>query len=206
MKYFWLIFPLLMFALCSCEKPQPVTYAPPTTEESSSEPDLRPRAPMHLDRTIRIIDYPMQIRVPERWDIRYGTIPMLQGPTPNGPKPDGVIHLTLSRHPVPSIVLSTIKPPATNPTTRDGYYLDEIRNIGKMQVREQRSLEPPVNGLPAMINWSIRGYVSIDKDTIRFYQIKFLDLTRDHFDKDRALLESMIASLSTPDDEPPSLR
>ena len=204
MKHNYIIFTLLMLALCSCEKPRP-TYAP-STDESSSEPDYRPRAPMPLERTIHLVDYPMQIRVPERWDIRYGAVTMLQGPTPNGPKPDGVIHLTVSRRPLPSIVLSTMKPPDTNPTTKDSYFKDEMRTLGKLPLREQRFVEPPQNGLPAMIKWTIRAYEPIDKDTIRFYQISFLDLTKDHFDKDRALLESMIASLAPPDEEPPSLK
>jgi len=88
---------LLTFALCSCDKPRPTSYTAPATEETSSEPDYRPQAPMSLDRTHHLIDYPLQIRVPDRWDIRYGTVSILQGPIPHGPRPDGMINLILSR-------------------------------------------------------------------------------------------------------------
>ena len=75
MKYNWTCVLLLTFALCSCDKPRPTTYSPPATEEASDEPDYRPKPPMSLDRTIHLIDYPLEIRVPERWDVSQAGCP-----------------------------------------------------------------------------------------------------------------------------------
>jgi len=106
---------LLIFVLCSCDKPRPAaSTTPPATEESSDEPDYRPRAPMHLDHTVRVSDYPFEIRVPERWDWRSNAINMLEGPTPHGPKPAGTIHITATRRgPLPRSIMDALKSPAT---------------------------------------------------------------------------------------------
>jgi len=206
MKHELIFISLLTFALCSCDKPRPA-YTPPATEEASSEPDFRPQAPMSLDRTLHLIDYPLQIRVPDRWDIRYGTVSILQGPTPHGPKPDGMIHLILSRRgPLPRIVMNAIKPPSTGPTTKDSYFRDETRAMGKLQVREQRSVLPATGQDPALLKWTLIAYEPIDKDNVYLYQISFLRLTVDQFEKDRELLESMIASIAPNEEESPTLR
>jgi len=42
----------------------------------------------------------------------------------------------------------------------------------------------------------------VDKQNILFFQLTFLDLTREHFEKDRELLESMIASIAAVQEEP----
>jgi hypothetical protein len=207
MKHNWTWVSLLTFALCSCDKPRPTVSAPPTTEESEGGPDYRPRPPMHLDRTIHLIDYPLQIRVPERWDIKYGAVTILQGPTPHGPKPDGVIHLILSRRgPIPRIVMDSLRPPTTKPTTKDSYLRNEVRTMGKLQVHEQRSTQPATSKDPAMVKWTIIAYEPMDKDNIRMYQISFLRLTLEHFEKDRELLEGMIASLAPAEEEAPSFK
>jgi len=207
MKYnsTWVL--LLTFALCSCEKPRPTAYAPPTTEETSDEPDYRPKAPLSLDRTIRFIDYPLEMRVPERWDIRYDVVTILSGPTPHGPKPDGVIHLIVSRRgPLPKGVIDALKPVTTKPTTTDGFFKDGVRILGKLQVYEQRSVQAATGGVPAMMKWTISAYEPIDKENVRLYQINFLDLSRDQFEKDRELLENMIASLAPAEEESPTLK
>src|SRR3954470_6568921 len=109
-------------ALCSCDKPQ---SRPPTTNASSAAEeseiiDRRPRVPLALERTIRLLDYPLQIHVPEQWVMEYGTVNILQGPTPNGPLPDGRIHLIVSKQgPLSSLVLDSLKAttkPATAPS------------------------------------------------------------------------------------------
>jgi hypothetical protein len=202
MHYKWTLLMLLILPLSSCEKPRPTVSTTPTTEESEGGPDYRPRPPMHLERTLRLIEFPLQIRVPERWDIRYGTVTILQGPTPHGPKPDGVIHLVLSRRgPLPKIVMDSLKPPTTRPTTKDNYFRNEIRTMGKLQVQEQRSTQPATAKDPELIKWTIVAYEPIDKDNIRMYQISFLRLTREHFEKDRQLLEDMIASIAPSEEE-----
>jgi hypothetical protein len=207
MKHNWIWVLLLTLALCSCDKPRPTVSIPATTEESSDEPDYRPRPPMHLERTLHILDYPVQIRVPERWDIRYGAVYILQGPTPHGPKPDGVIHLSITRRgPLPKLVMDALKPPSTKPATRDSFSRNETRTLGKLQVYEQRSVQPATGADPARMKWTISVFEPIDKENIRLYQISFLDLTRDHFEKDRELLESMIASLAPAEEEGPSLK
>jgi len=207
MNHKWTWVSLLVFALCSCDKPRPVAYTPPATEEASDVPDYRPRAPMSLERTLHLIDYPLQIRVPERWDIRYGTVNILQGPTPHGPRPDGVIHLIVSRRgPIPRIVMDALKAPSTKPTTKDSFSRDEMRTMGKLQVYEQRSVQAATGGVPAMMKWTISAYEPIDKENVRLYQINFLDLSRDQFEKDRELLESMIASLAPAEEESPTLK
>ncbi|HEV8293297.1 MAG TPA: hypothetical protein VGP94_15280, partial [Tepidisphaeraceae bacterium] len=206
MKQNWTWIFLLALALCSCDKPRPTGSAQPTTEDSSDEPDFRPRPPMQLERTIRPADYPLQIRVPERWEMRYGGVNILQGPTPHGPKPDGVIHLTITRRsPLPKMIVDALKTSSTKPTTKDSSFRDEMRTLGKLQVYEQRSTESSAKG-PARIKWTISVFEPIDKDNVRLYQISFLDLTRDHFEKDRELLESMIASLAPAEEEGPSLK
>jgi hypothetical protein len=198
---------LLAFALCSCDKPRPTTPTPPATEETTSEPDYRPQVPMSLDRTLHLIDYPLQIRVPDRWDIRYGTVSILQGPIPHGPKPDGMIHLILSRRgPLPNVVMDALKSPATKPTTKDSYFRDEMRTMGKLQVHEQRSFLPATDKDPPLIKWTFIAFEPIDKENIRLYQISFLRLTADEFDKDRQLLESMMASIAPSEEESPTLR
>jgi len=160
---------------------------------------------MSLDRTLHLIDYPLQIRVPDRWDIRYGTVSILQGPIPHGPRPDGMIHLILSRRgPLPNVVIDALKSPATQPTTKDSYFRDEIRTMGKLQVHEQRSLQPATDKDPALIKWTLIAFEPIDKENIRVYQISFLRLTADEFDKDRQLLESMMASVAPSEEETPT--
>jgi hypothetical protein len=208
MKANCLWMPVFFFALCSCDKPRPaVSTTPPSTEESSDEPDYRPRAPMHLERTLRVSDYPFEIRVPERWDVRGGTLNILQGPTPHGPKPDGAIHLTVTRRgPLPKIVIDALKSSSTKPATNDSFFRNETRTLGKLQIYEQRSVQPATGGVPAMMKWTISAYETLDKENIRLYQINFLDLTREQFEKDRELLESMIASLAAVDEEGPSLK
>src|SRR5436305_139246 len=166
MKHNWTFILLFTFVICSCDKPRPTTYTPPATEETSSEPDYRPQAPMSLDKTLHLIDYPLQIRVPDRWDIRYGAITILQGPIPHGPKPDGVIHLMLSRRgPLPKAIMDALKP-ATKPATKDNYFRDEMRTIGKLHIHEQRSLQPATAQDPALVKWAIIAYEPIDKDNI----------------------------------------
>ena len=198
---------LLTFALCSCDKPRPTTYTPPAPEEASDEPDYRPKPPMSLDRTIHLIDYPLEIRVPERWDIRYGAVNILQGPTPHGPKPDGTIHLIITRRgPIPRVVMDALKSASTRPTTKDNFTRAETRTLGKLQLYEQRSVQPATGGLPPMMKWTISAYEPIDKDNIRLYQFSFLDLSRDQFEKDRELLESMVASIAAAEEEGPSLK
>jgi hypothetical protein len=198
---------LLTFAICSCDKPKPSTYTPPTTEETSDEPDYRPKAPMPLERTIRFVDYPLEIRVPERWDIRYETVTILSGPIPHGPKPDGVIHLIVSRRgPIPKSVIIALRPATTKPATKDSVLRDEVRALGKLQLYEQRSVQPATGPDPAMMKWTISAYEPIDKDNVRLYQISFLRLTLDQFEKDRELLESMIASLAPVEEESPALK
>ena len=198
---------LLTFVLFSCDKPRPTSYTPPATEETASEPDYRPQAPMSLDRTLHLIDYPLQIRVPDRWDIRYGTVSILQGPIPHGPRPDGVIHLILSRRgPLPRGVMDALKSPSTKPTTKDSYFRDDLRTMGKLQVHEQRSVQPATDKDPALIKWTLIASEPIDKDNIRLYQISFLRLTLDEFEKDRELLESMIASIAPSEEESPTLK
>src|ERR1051325_11810664 len=126
---------LLIFALTSCDKPRPAaSTTPPATEESSDEPDYRPRAPMHLEHTLRISDYPFEIRVPERWDWRSGTVNILEGPTPNGPKPGGHIHLTVTRRgPLPRVVVDALKSPTTKPAvTNDPFFRRQNRMVGTL--------------------------------------------------------------------------
>jgi hypothetical protein len=199
---------LVLIAVCSCDKPRPaVSTAPPATEEASDEPDYRPRAPMHLERTLRISDYPFEIRVPERWDVHGGTLNILQGPTPHGPKPDGTIHLTVTRRgPLPKMVMDAIKSSTTQPASNDSFSRNGTRTLGKLQIYEQRSVQPATGGVPAMMKWTVSAFESVDKDNIRLYQISFLDLTREQFEKDRELLESMIGSLAAVEEEGPSLK
>ncbi len=207
MKHNWTFILLFTLVICSCDKPRPTTYTPPATEETSSEPDYRPQAPMSLDRTLHLIDSPLQIRVPDRWDIRYGTVSILQGPIPHGPRPDGMIHLILSRRgPLPRGVMDALKSPSTKPTTKDSYFRDDLRMIGKMQVHEQRSLQPATEKDPALIKWTIVASEPIDKDNIRLYQISFLRLTLDEFEQDRQLLESIIGSIAPSEEETPTLK
>src|SRR4051812_40703668 len=200
MKYNCTCILLITFALCSCDKPRPTVSTPPSTEESSPEPDYRPTS-MTLDRNLRLIDYPLQIRVPDRWNLRYGAVNILEGPIPHGPKPDGVIHLMLNRRgPLPKIVMDALKPSTRPTTTKDSYFRDEMRTMGRLKVQEQRSTQPATDKDPPIIRWTIIAYEPIDKDNIRMYQLTFLRLTLDQFEKDRELLESMIASISNPDE------
>src|SRR4051812_36168509 len=89
---------ICIVSLCSCDrgKPAPSSTRPSTTAESD-QIDLRPKAPLALERTIRLVDYPLKIRVPERWMLNYGAVNILEGPTPNGSPPEGRIHLIISR-------------------------------------------------------------------------------------------------------------
>ena len=78
--------------------------------------------------------------------------------------------------------------------------------MGKLQVHEQRSLQPATEKDPALIKWTLIASEPIDKDNIRLYQISFLRLTLDEFEKDRELLESMIASIAPSEEESPTLK
>src|SRR4051812_2195931 len=186
MKHQFIYCSLLIAILCSCDKPRPVaSTTPPATEESSDEPDYRPPPPMHLEHTLRISDYPFEIRVPERWDWRSTTINILEGPTPHGPKPAGTIHLAVTRRgPLPKMVMDALKSPSTKPTTNDSFFRQQTRTLGKLQIYEQRSLEPAVGADPQRIKWTLSIFQPVDKDNILLFQISFLDLTRNHFEKD----------------------
>ncbi|HEV8604992.1 MAG TPA: hypothetical protein VGQ99_06480 [Tepidisphaeraceae bacterium] len=162
---------------------------------------------MTLESTIRLVDYPLTLRVPERWDLRYGAVTILQGPTPHGPRPDGVIHLIISRRgPFPKMVMDALKPPATRTATQDSFARDEMRTLGKLRIYEMRSLQPATAQLPAMMKWTISAYEPIDADNVRLYQINFLDLTREHFEKDRQLLESIVSSLALTEEPAQSIK
>jgi len=157
--------------------------------------DRRPKAPLALERTIHLLDYPLQIHVPEQWVIEYGTVNILQGPTPHGRLPDGRIHLIVSKQgPLTSLVLESLKA-TTRPTTGPSIEQEEMRALGKMKVYERRSVQPATAGVPAMMRWTIAIYEPIDKENVRLYQISFLDLSREHFEKDRELLESIVKSI-----------
>jgi hypothetical protein len=207
MKTNYILLSLLIFSLCSCDKPRPsVSTAPPATEESSDEPDYRP-PPMHLDHTVRISDYPFEIRAPERWDWRSNAVNILEGPTPHGPKPAGTIHLTATRRgPLPKTITEAFKSSSTKPAaTNDSFFRHTTRTIGKLEIQEQRALEPAAAPDPQRIKWTISIFQPVDKDNVLLFQLTFLDLTREHFEKDRELLESMIASIA-PAQEEPSLK
>lgn len=162
---------------------------------------------MTLERTIRLADYPLTLRVPERWDIRYGAVNILQGPTPHGPRPDGVIHLIISRRgPIPKLVMDALKPPTTRPATKDSFARDEMRTLGKLRIYEMRSVQPATGQQPAMMKWTISAYEPIDADNVRLYQINFLLLTREHFEKDRELLESIVSSLALAEEPAESIK
>src|SRR6267142_1129395 len=120
MKSNWSWAIICIFALCSCDrdKPRPPSTStkPAATTEESEEMDRRPKAPLALDRTIHLADYPLTIRVPEQWMLNYGAVTILEGPPPNGKLPDGRLHLIVSRKgPIPKIVLDSLKPAATKP-------------------------------------------------------------------------------------------
>ena len=190
-----------VIAICSCDrdKPRPSSTRPSTTTESD-QLDLRPKAPLALERTIHLVDYPLKIRVPEQWVLNYGGVNILEGPTPNGPLPDGRIHLVISRKgPIPKVVLDSLKP-ATKAATAPALDLDEMRPLGKMKVYERRSVQPATAGLPAMMKWTIGVYQTLDNENVRLYQISFLDLSREHFEKDRQLLEAIVKSLELADE------
>ena len=210
MRINYICISLFFFALCSCDKPRPAaSTTPPTTEESSDEPDYRPRPPMHLEHTLRISDYPFEIRVPERWDWRSSTVNILEGPTPHGPKPAGTIHLTVTRRgPLSKIVMDALKSPSTKPTstTNDSFSRHQHRTAGKLEIYEQRALEPATGPDPARIKWTISIFQPVDKDNVLLFQLTFLDLTQTHFEKDRELIESMIASIAPAQQEEPSLK
>jgi hypothetical protein len=195
---------LCALGLCSCERDKPQSTSPePATQESSDIVDNRPKAPMELFRTMQIADYPLALRVPEKWELKFGPVLLLRGPTPNGPLPDGIIHLVISRQgPLHRSVVDAIKPPTTKPTTKpatnDALVRDQLTVAGQLRIHERRSVQPATGGLPEMMKWTISVYEQIDRDNSRLYQISFLDLTREHFEKDRQLLESMVASLGPP--------
>jgi len=126
---------------------------------------------------------------------------------PSGPKPDGTIHLTVTRRgPLPKIVMDALKPPSSQPTTNDSFGRNQFHTLGKLQAYEQRSTQPAIGPDPARMKWIISMFEPIDQDNLRMYQITFLDLTSGQFEKDRELLESMIASLAPAQEEGPSLK
>jgi hypothetical protein len=196
------------FALCGCEREKPAPPAKqPTTVESEDIQDNRPKAPLQLSKTIQLLDYPLALRVPEKWEIKYGGVTLLQGPTPNGPLPDGTIHLIVSRQPpMPSSMAEAIKPATTKPATTPSFDREQLRTLGKLKIYERRLVQPPKAGLPEMMKWSISAYEPIDAKNVRVYQISFLDLTREHFEKDRNLLESIMESLSIPQESGPAIQ
>src|SRR6185369_5784953 len=136
------------------------------------------------------------------WDWRSGTINILEGPTPHGPKPGGHIHLTVTRRgPLPRALLDALKSPPTRPATNDSFFFQQTRKLGNFEVFEQRALEPANPPDPQRMKWTITLFEPVDKENIRLYQITFLDLSREHFEKDRELLESMIASIAPAQEE-----
>ena len=201
MKSNWRWVAICIFALCSCDRDKPRSTSsstrPSDTAEAPDVLDRRPKAPVALERTIHLADCPLTLRVPEQWMMNYGAVTILEGPTPGGKLPDGRLHLIVSRKgPIPKIVLDSLKPASTKPATVPALDRDEMRMLGKMKVYERRWAEPSTAGLPAMMKWTLSAYEPLDNENVRLYQITFLDLTREHFEKDRQLLESIVKSLA----------
>jgi len=193
---------LYLLVLCSCDrdKPQNNSQSQPATQESDII-DNRPKAPVALFHRIRLVDYPISLRVPEKWQLKYGGVTLLQGPTPSGPPPDGMVYIMISRQgPLPKGVADAMKPLATKPATQPALERDDVRTMGNMRVYERRFVQPATADLPEMVKWTISVYETIDANNVRLYQLSFLDLKREHFEKDRQLLENIVASLAPPEE------
>jgi hypothetical protein len=198
-----------MFVICNCDRDKPqqqTARSDPTTQQVEEDFDTRPKEPLALSKTIQLINYPLNLRVPESWELKISTVTLLQGPTPNGPLPDGTIHLIVSRPgPLPKSAVDALKP-ATRPatTTKDSIAREEIRTLGKLKIYERRAIQP-IEGGSEVVKWTISAYEPMDNENMRVYQISFLQLTREHFEKDRQLLESIMSSLAIVDAPAPSL-
>ncbi len=199
---------LSTFTLCSCDRQKPQqkgSEGDPTTQAAEESIDNRPKAPLALTSTIQLVDYPLSLKVPDKWQLKYGAVTLLEGPTPNGPLPDGTIHLIVSRPgPLPKSAVDALKP-ATRPTTKDSIAREEMRNLGRLRIYERRGLQPSSDGGPETVKWTISAYEAIDGENVRVYQISFLHLTREHFENDRELLERMVGSLAVVEGGEPSL-
>jgi hypothetical protein len=204
-KLRWML--LLSFALCSCDRDKPQQQSAqndPTTQAAEENFDNRPKAPLALSKTIQLVDYPLSLRVPEKWELKYGTVTLLQGPTPNGPLPDGMIHLIVSKPgPLPRTAIEALKPATRPATTKDSIARDEMRNLGPLRIYERRAIQP-IEGGAELVKWTVSAYEPMDKDNMRVYQISFLQLSREHFEKDRQLLEGIIGSLAAVDAPAPA--
>ena len=85
--------------------------------------------------------------------------------------------------------------PASPPATGPSLAHVAVRELGPARIIDQRDITPPQGGLPEMMRWTVLVVVPADANTVNSYQLSFMDLTTEQYQKDKELLEKMIGSL-----------
>jgi hypothetical protein len=203
---------VIVAGMLGCDKPPP---PPPkvTANESADEAPAQPedRRPKTADvmsgtwRTIPLGIHPLRVQVPDKWEVKMsGSATFLRGPTPNGLPPDGEINISVSKPPpFPKEMVKGLEEserrsatqPSTAPTTTSALNYFNARDLGPARVIEKRTAEPARGNLPAMMRWTVLAFVPLDANTVNVYQLSFMDLTPEQYEKDKALLEKIINSL-----------
>ncbi|MGH7179335.1 MAG: hypothetical protein ACREJC_18305 [Tepidisphaeraceae bacterium] len=189
--------------------------APPTTSQTESEPPP-PEAQSDRPTTRELVsgpqlrvalqNIPFSVKAPKGWKVapaRGSGVPTLAGPTPTGDA-----QVQIERPPVPDDkyaerFLSGAKRLATQPNNRETV---TFRQVGPAQLVEMRSFGQ-THGYPAIdstghqiaptstsMNWRVTAFVT-SNGAMQAYQISFVDLTREQYERDKDLLEMIIASL-----------
>lgn len=208
---------LVLTAMLGCDKPPPppptVTGDDAAADASTTEPeDRRPKTDEIMSaswRPVQLGNHPLRLQAPPTWESKtIGTAVVLRGPAPNGPPPEGVTEITVNKPPpFPKEMAKSFEAeqrraatrPAAAATTAPASATEinavTAREIGPNRVLDLRRLQPAVGNLPPMVDWRLVVFVPAGADTVNTYQLNFIGLTLDQYQKDKELLEKIVNSL-----------
>lgn len=196
-----------LLPLLGCEDDRHKTLKPLDAAAPSTQPaapttqELLTAAPTRT--AIRVI--PFWISLPPGWAVKTDAgVTILHGPTPAG-----VAQIQIGRHGSPiekhaeMLITGAKKAAATHPGP---YTLAEVRTLGGVQVLETRSIganraTPAIDSAGNIIapnstplEWKISAFVPDGKSTV-ICEAYFVDLTQEQYDRDKELLDKIVASL-----------
>ena len=189
----------MLAAVAGCDRPANPPAAPATRPGASADPSAAKPASTASRKTLQLSPYPLSLSVPEDWSIlEAGNVMFLQGPTPSGQEFEEMARIQIS-HP-PTIANAAAdrleKDFLSNKDKPDGAILKvEARPSGKARLLERRAIEKLSDGSGTLVNWTIDVLTAAEPDRTAIYHLNFVALSQARYEKDRAFLESITASL-----------
>jgi hypothetical protein len=194
----------LVFVLgLGCDEPRQQTQdIPPATQPAGPPIDHRPALAEMLRsprKTLPLASCPLSVQVPSSWQIKtHGPVSVLQGPTPHGPPPDGVIHIMISEQPSETLpAVQAREKRAQDQQKSDPKAFVNVRDIGGARLIEQRSTQPATadGKTPPTIKWNVLVFVPGEKGRYIPCELEFLYLPAEQYEQDKELFDLMISSL-----------